>query len=197
MFGDIAFGESIFAQANIALGPLTSGGTTGILLQALVIPTRKTSEGELVQSVGHAWIEILNFLNQSPENIHQLNWRKLEALIAAAYDRLGFEEVTLTWPSGDKGRDVIAISKRYGAVKFLDQAKAYSPDHVVTANDVRAMVGVLATNPSASKGLVITTSFFRAWDNERSQPDSIDAFSIRTAGQDGASDVVNSIPKKP
>jgi len=24
--------------------------------------------------------------------------------------------------------------------KFLDQAKAYSPDHLVTANDVRAMV---------------------------------------------------------
>jgi restriction system protein len=196
MFGASTFGGTMFGGASIVLGPLTTGGT-GILLQALVTPTQKTSEGELILSVGQAWIEILNFINQSPENIHQLHWRKVEELIAAAYDRLGFEEVILTPPSGDRGRDVIAISKRYGNVRFLDQAKAYSPDHPVTANDVRAMVGVLATNPSASKGLVTTTSFFAPGIMQDPSLTQLMPSRLELRDRTALLTWLNSIPKKP
>jgi restriction system protein len=147
---------------NVALFATGTVGQTppGILLQTLVIPKRETSEGPLIESVANVWIEIIRFLNQSPENIHQLHWRKLEELIAATYDRRGFERVILTPPSGDKGRDVIAYSSQFGTLKFIDQVKAYSPGRLVTADEVRSLVGVLSRDTSASKGIVTTSSEF-------------------------------------
>lgn len=71
----------------------------------------------------------------------------------------GFD-VVLTPRSNDKGRDVIATSKGLGSVRFFEQVKAYRPGHVVTAEEVRAMVGVLTLDPNVSKGLVTTTSTF-------------------------------------
>lgn len=65
----------------------------------------------------------------------------------------------LTPRSGDFGRDVIAIKKGLGEVRVIDQVKAYKPGHLVTANDVRALMGVLQ-NDGASKGFLTTTSDF-------------------------------------
>ena len=42
---------------------------------------------------------------------------------------------------------------------MIDQVKAYSPEHLVTADDVRALLGVL-TADGASKGFLTTTSGF-------------------------------------
>jgi restriction system protein len=55
----------------------------------------------------------------------------------------GFDEVTLTPRSGDLGRDVIAVKRGLGTVRVIDQVKAYGPSHLVTADDVRALLGVL------------------------------------------------------
>ena len=54
--------------------------------------------------------------------------------------------MNLTPRSGDYGRDVIATSKTklVGVVRIIDQVKRYTPPNEVTANDVRAMLGVLA-----------------------------------------------------
>ena len=45
-------------------------------------------------------------------------------------------------------------------MRFLEQVKAYRPGLVVTAEEVRAMIGVLTLEPNVSKGLVTTTSTF-------------------------------------
>ena len=42
---------------------------------------------------------------------------------------------------------------------MIDQVKAYAPGHRVSANDVRALMGVLHCD-TASKGFVTTTSDF-------------------------------------
>jgi hypothetical protein len=72
--------------------------------------------------------------------------------------RQGFE-VTLTPRSKDKGRDIIASSS-LGKIRVIDQVKADRPGHVVPAEEVRAMVGVLVLEGNVSKKFVTTTSSF-------------------------------------
>ena len=79
--------------------------------------------------------------------------------IAGAYKKAGFDEVTLTPRSGDYGRDVIAIKKGIGSVRVIDQVNAYTPPRLVTANDVRALYGVLEMD-GAARGFLSTTSDF-------------------------------------
>src|SRR5437879_13525388 len=84
---------------------------------------------------------------------------KWEEIIAGAYRQSGFDEVTLTPRSGDYGRDVIAIKKGICTIRVIDQVKAYKPPHLVSADDVRALVGVLHGD-GASKACLSTTSDF-------------------------------------
>ena len=130
-----------------------------LLLQAVIVPGDKTTEGQLVEAVAFPWFQILELIRKSPETIYEIEWRKWEEIIAAAYKQQGFD-VTLTPRSKDKGRDVIATRKDLGSIRIFDQVKAYRPGHVVTAEEVRAMVGVLTLEPNVSKGLVTTTSNF-------------------------------------
>jgi restriction system protein len=95
-----------------------------------------------------------------PSIIYQIDDRKWEELIAAAYKKAGFDEVILTPRSNDHGRDVIAVKHGFWSVRIIDQVKAYGPGHLVTANDVRALVGVLLSDQNATKGIVTTTSDF-------------------------------------
>ena len=66
----------------------------------------------------------------------------------------------MTPRSGDGGRDIIASKPGLGSIRILDQVKAYSPGHLVNANEVRAMLGVLEAEQNVSKGFVTTTSAF-------------------------------------
>ncbi len=86
-------------------------------------------------------------------------WRKLEEIIAGAFQRDDYSDVILTPSSGDGGRDIIATRPGVGSVRIFGQVKAYKPGHVVTAEEVRAMLGVL-DGENVSKGLVTTTSEF-------------------------------------
>ena len=92
--------------------------------------------------------------------LHKVPWRKVEELVAGAYEREGWTEVVLTPGSGDGGVDIIASRPGIGSIRILDQIKAYAPHRVVTANDVRAMLGALTGDRNASKGIVTTTSAF-------------------------------------
>ena len=94
-----------------------------------------------------------------PKAMYQFDWRKWEEIIAGAYKAAGFD-VILTPASGDKGRDVIASRDDVGSIRFIDQVKAYAPTNLVSANDVRALVGVLSMDSKASKGIITTTSDF-------------------------------------
>lgn len=133
--------------------------TVPLLMQAVIVPGDKTSEGRLVEAVALPWFEISRLLAREPSLAFQIEARKWEEIIAGAYKTAGWDEVILTPRSGDFGRDVIAVKRGIGMVRIIDQVKAYKPGHLVTANDVRALLGVLEGD-KASKGFLTTTSDF-------------------------------------
>jgi restriction system protein len=130
-----------------------------ITLQALVLPAGRTDEGTLIQAVAPAWLRILDVITKDPKAIYEIDWRAWEEIIAGAYKTEGFE-VELTPRSNDKGRDVIATKRGLGTIRLFDQVKAYAPHRVVSAEEVRAMIGVLTAEGNVSKGIVTTTSHF-------------------------------------
>ena len=132
-----------------------------ILISASIINLGDmVTEGQLIDSVALPWFEILKELERDPQFLHQLGWRKMEELVAGAYQREGWPEVVLTPRSGDGGRDIIVSKPGVGAVRFIDQVKAYAPGHRVPAEDVRALYGVLTRDQNVSKGIVTTTATF-------------------------------------
>lgn len=133
--------------------------TASLLLQAVVVPGAKTDEGLLIEAVALPWFETIELLSRDPSLAYQIKDRKWEEIIAGAYQRAGFDEVTLTPRSGDFRRDVIAVKRGLGTIRIIDQVKAYGPNHLVTADDVRALLGVLQGD-KASKGFLTTTSDF-------------------------------------
>lgn len=129
----------------------------GLFLATVVLSIGKTSLGERIVLVEPAWRAILAAIDGDPDAIFKIGPRKWEELIAAAYDDEGYE-VELTPRSGDRGVDVIATS-HLGAVKIFDQVKAYGRTQLVTANDVRALMGVVAYS-EATRGVLTTTANF-------------------------------------
>ncbi len=130
------------------------------LIQSIVALEENTDEGYIIKLISPAWIKIVELIRQDPQIMHKIPSRKWEELIAGAYDKAGFDKVTLTPRSGDLGRDVIAEKNGWGCIRIVDQVKAYKPGHLVTADDVRALLGVLQADRSATKGIVTTTSDF-------------------------------------
>ncbi len=131
-----------------------------VTLKALLTFGGRDSEGQLVEAVSLPWFEILEIIQRDPRAAYEIVPRKWEEIIAGAYRQAGFDEVVLTPRSGDKGRDVVATKFGVGSVRIFDQMKAYKPGHVVTAEEVRAMLGVITGADNVSKGVVTTTSNF-------------------------------------
>lgn len=134
-------------------------GVTNVLMQAVLVAKSKTKEGKLVEAVALPWFDIVKLLKSDPKIAFQISPEKWEEIVAGSYHRAGFEEVILTPRSGDFGRDVIATKRGLGSIRVIDQVKAYGPSHFVTADDVRALLGVLQAD-GASKGFLTTTSGF-------------------------------------
>jgi restriction system protein len=130
-----------------------------LLVKSIIRSKSKSSEGRLIQSIATPWLEIVNILSLDPIAAFQIPSAKWEEIIAGAYHKAGFDEVVLTPRSGDYGRDIIATKRGLGSIRVLDQVKAYHPGHLVTANDVRALYGVVVAE-NASKGFLTTTSDF-------------------------------------
>jgi len=144
-----------------ALGtPLINSYPDVLLQAALVNLGGKTTEGQLIRGVSIAWFEIIQQLERDPEFLFKMDWRKVEELIAGAYDRAGWSEVILTPRSGDRGRDIIASKPGIGSIRIIDQVKAYARGQKVTADEVRSTLGVLSAEPNVSKGIITTTSSF-------------------------------------
>lgn len=148
----------VTARAEVT-ATLSVFSATDFLLQTVIVPGGTTVEGQLIEAVALPWFEIIEFIKRDPSNAYQIPARKWEEIIAGAYKKAGFDEVTLTPRSGDYGRDVIAVKRGLGFVRVIDQVKAYKPGHLVTADDVRSLVGVLCGD-GASKGFLTTTSDF-------------------------------------
>ena len=138
---------------------LTVVSSVNLLLQTVIVPGTVVSEGRLIEAVTIPWFDIIALLKENPSIAYQISPDKWEEIVAGAYKRSGFDKVILTPRSGDYGRDIIAVKKGIGHVRVIDQVKAYKPGHLVTANDVRALMGVLQGD-SASKGFLTTTSDF-------------------------------------
>jgi restriction system protein len=156
---------SATATVSATLGPEERRGSRleypEVLIQAAVISLGdQTAEGRLVEAVAIPWFEIIGQLERDPEFLYKVNWRTLEEIIAGAYTRAGWPEVVLTPRSGDGGRDVIATKPGVCSIRLVDQVKAYRKGRVVTADDVRSLLGVLAEDRNVSKGLITTTSHF-------------------------------------
>lgn len=151
------------AELNVAFS--LTGGTLETVLPAITLPALlefagPTPDGRLVEAVAPAWFRILELLKADPSAAYEIEPRQWEEIIAGAYERAGFDEVVLTPRSGDHGRDVIATRKGVGSVRIFDQVKAYKPGHLVTADEVRSLAGVLHGAGNVSKGVVTTTSDF-------------------------------------
>ena len=129
------------------------------LLQTVVIRGERVADGQLIEAVALPWLEIVAAIGRDARVAYQIPPHHWEELIAGAYKRAGFDEVILTPRSGDGGRDVIATKQALGTIRVIDQVKAYGPGHLVTADDVRSLLGVLHAD-GASKGFLTTTSDF-------------------------------------
>ena len=130
-----------------------------VLLQGILTFGAKTAEGRLIEIVAPPWYKIIELLERDPAVMYQMTSEQWEHMVAGAYSKAGFEEVIVTPRSGDRGIDVIAVKHGIGTVRIIDQVKAYRPGHLVTADDVRALLGVLHAD-NASKGFLTTTSDF-------------------------------------
>jgi restriction system protein len=98
-------------------------------------------------------------IQRDPESIYGIDPRVWEELIAGAYERAGYEAI-LTPRSGDYGRDVVATKHGIGSIRIFDQVRAKQPGNVVTAEEARAMLGVITGHQNVSKGVLTTTSSF-------------------------------------
>jgi restriction system protein len=144
-----------------AVGEPTITRLPELLIQATILTSGDaTNEGQLVEGVAIPWFEILREVARDPNFLFNIDWRTLEEVIAGAYKREGWPQVELTPRSGDKGRDVIASKPGIGAIRIIDQVKAYKPGNKVPADDVRALLGVLTRETNVSKGVITTTSTF-------------------------------------
>jgi restriction system protein len=117
-------------------------------------------DGQIITLIDPVYRYLVGEIEKNPEIIYQIDSRKMEEVVAAAYAKAGFDEVILTPRSGDFGRDVIAIKKGFYSIKFIDQVKAYKEGHIVKADEVRALLGVLSGEQDASKAIFTTTSTF-------------------------------------
>ncbi len=144
----------------LLLNPGRVAKQPGVTLSALLTFGAKHAEGRLIEAVALPWFEILKTIQSDPNVAYQIEPHKWEEIIAGAYHRAGFDEVILTPRSGDKGRDVVATKHGVGSIRIFDQVKAYKPGHLVTADEVRALLGVITGADNVSKGVITTTSDF-------------------------------------
>jgi restriction system protein len=134
--------------------------TVDLTVSSVIIPERKVAEGILVKATSTVWAGIIEQLQKDWTRAYEIPSRVWVEIIAGAFVRAGFNEVILTPRSNDHGRDVIAIKKGVGSIRILDSVKAYNPRHLVTKEEVHALMGVVARDPNASKGIFTTTSDF-------------------------------------
>lgn len=127
---------------------------------SLIIPDHQSLEGVLVKSTSLVWEAIVAKLSDDWMRAFDIPPHTWEEIVAGAFHKAGFDQVTLTPRSGDLGRDVIAVRKGIGTIKIIGSVKAYKPGNLVKHDDVRALLGVLSGEQDASKGIITTTSDF-------------------------------------
>jgi len=125
------FGDALGLRRFLSIIP--DGLTSSLLLQTIVTLGANTTEGTLIEAVAPPWLAIAAEIERDKGFLSHFakHPRAFEEFLAGAYERAGYD-VTLTLRSGDRGRDVIATKSGFASVRILEQAKAYSPGHLVT-----------------------------------------------------------------
>jgi len=132
----------------------------GFLVQGDVLAlSQDVDQGRLVEFVAPAWFAIATYIERDPAYLYRIDWREFEELIAGAYERDGWT-VVLTPRSADRGRDIIATQAGLCQIRIIDQVKRYGQGHRVTADEVRAVLGVLSSERNTTKAFVTTTADF-------------------------------------
>jgi len=160
MLGFNALGTAALAAGHYDVRISDLKRRADLSVSSLVIPERPTDEGVLVQSTSLVWMELVDHLGEDWSAVFQLTPPQLEELVAGAFKKAGYDEVTLTPRSGDHGRDVIAKKKGVGCIKIINSVKAYHPGNLVDYDAIRALLGVMTGERDTSKGMITTTSDF-------------------------------------
>lgn len=103
--------------------------------------------------------ELIHYLAQHPEKLHDLNPRKYEELVAEIFRDKGYQ-VELTPKSKDGGIDIRAFRRSdVGTLLTLIECKRYAPSNPVSVEIVRGLYGVTASE-GATRAILATTSRF-------------------------------------
>ncbi len=138
----------------------TTPNTPSITIQAVVTPIADHPDGQIVVAIPNIWREVAVMLGADWSSAFTIPPRAWEELIAATFDKAGYDEVILTPRSNDFGRDVIATKSGVGSVRIIGSVKAKAPGNLVSYDDVRALGLVLLSDRAASKGIITTTTDF-------------------------------------
>jgi restriction system protein len=144
----------------LLLNAATAAKKADVSISSIIIPEKRTSEGILVKSISDLWGEVVTRLGADWSAAVQISPDQWEELIAGAFKKAGYDDVTLTPRSRDHGRDVIAVRHGVGCVKIIGSVKANAPGNLVSYDDVRALIGVMTGERDTSKGIITTTSDF-------------------------------------
>ncbi len=140
--------------------------TTPFAFGSIIRLEEKVDEGNRIKFIRPIYKALVNKIIKNPNFIDEINPHTWEEIIAATYDKEGFDEVIVTPKSGDYGIDVIARKKGFGTIKFIDQVKKYNIKHKVNAEEVRALLFLLHADEEASNVVLTTTSDFAPRLNE-------------------------------
>ncbi len=147
---------------NEELAALWSEGVlkASLSVSSIIIPETITTSGVIIRATSLVWNKIVEALGNDWTVAYQIPSEKWEEIIAGAFKKANYDEVTLTPRSRDHGRDVVAIKHGIGCVKIIGSVKRYAPGNLVEYDDIRALLGVLSGERDASKGIITTTSDF-------------------------------------
>jgi restriction system protein len=161
--GTAAARAEVTGQSNVTLDAVTSRAS-GIVIPAFTLGAvlqtgERVPDGVIIECVQSPWLELIQHFTRNPAAMSQVDSRQMEEIVAGALREDGFD-VVLTHRSADNGRDAIATRRGAYPMRMLVQVKRYRADRPVDANDVRALVAVMLSDPKATNALFTTTSTF-------------------------------------
>ena len=114
---------------------------------------------EIVPDFSEVNAELMAYLEQHPEAMPPLHWRKFEELLEAIFKKKGYE--TTLGPGGaDAGVDLrLLIRSDIGAFLTIVQTRKYAPHRAIALEPVQALYANLEEQ-DANKGILATTSRF-------------------------------------
>jgi restriction system protein len=133
------FGNVLIDESGIGLTdeiPDEARRAATLSVSSVIIPERSTAQGILIRSTSLVWGEIVQALGNDWTLAYRLTPEKWEEIVAGAFKKAQYDDVTLTPRSGDHGRDVIAIKRGIGCVKIIGSVKRYAPGHLVGYDDI-------------------------------------------------------------